>query len=104
MPPAIPGGVAAIDFFAHGSVIISGNVISSFGRGWEFWNWAGTSADAATKGAILIDRGQIPSNPPIANIPIEGNIVAEAEEELGPNGEFWVFTSTSRQVRQLYCD
>lgn len=78
-----PGRPANTD----GSTIVSNNVISDFGRGWEFWNWAGTSEDAATRGAILIERGQIPSNPPIANILIEGNIVAEADEEVGPDGK-----------------
>jgi hypothetical protein len=78
-----PGRPANTD----GSIIVSNNIISDFGRGWEFWNWAGTSEDAATRGAILIERGQIPSNPPLSNILIEGNIVAEADEEIGPDGK-----------------
>lgn len=78
-----PGRPANTD----GCTIVSNNVISEFGRGWEFWNWAGTSDDAATRGAILIERGQIPSNPPMTNILIEGNIVAEADEEVGPDGK-----------------
>jgi hypothetical protein len=78
-----PGRPANTD----GSIIISNNVISDFGQGWEFWNWGGTSEDAATSGAILIERGQIPSNPPLSNILIEGNIVSAVDEQLGPDGK-----------------
>jgi hypothetical protein len=78
-----PGRPANTD----GSIVISGNVITNFGQGLEFYNWAGTGKDAATKGAILIERGQIRSNPPLTDILIVGNIVAQSDDEVGPNGE-----------------
>jgi hypothetical protein len=70
-----------------GTVVVSGNIISDFGRGWEFWNWGGTGPDAATSGAILIERGQIRSNPSLSDVLIVGNIVGDTDEELDPNGQ-----------------
>jgi hypothetical protein len=72
---------------SDGSVIISGNIISDFGRGWEFYNWAGTAPDAATGAVIRIERGQTKSNPPLTDVLIEGNIVSEAEDDLDSAGK-----------------
>jgi hypothetical protein len=67
---------------ADGGVIISGNIISDFGYGHEFWNWAETEdGDAAVSAAIRIERGQLADNPPLSDVLIEGNIVTNAGDE-----------------------
>jgi hypothetical protein len=81
------GGQPARESNSDGNVVISGNVISDFGRGHEFWNWGGTGPDAASKAVIRINKGQIPSNPSLTNVLIEGNMITNADEELGPRGE-----------------
>lgn len=72
---------------SDGSVIISSNVISDFGRGLEFWNWAGDGADATSTAVFRFERGQLNSNPPLSNVLVEGNLITNSEEELGPDGK-----------------
>lgn len=71
-----------------GAIVISGNVISNFGRGHEFWNWGGDGPDAAVGAVIRIERGQLASNPPLSDILVEGNIITNfGKEGVLENGE-----------------
>ena len=72
---------------SDGSIIVANNVISDFGRGLEFWNWAGDGPDAASTAVFRFERGQEATNPPLSNVLVEGNIITNSEDELGPNGE-----------------
>ena len=66
---------------ADGGIIISGNVISDFGGGHEFWNWASDDADKAVPAVIRIERGQLATNPPLSDVLIEGNIITNSGDE-----------------------
>jgi hypothetical protein len=84
---AAADGKPAREANADGTIVISANVISDFGRGHEFWNWGGDGPDAAASAVIRFDRGQLPTNPPLSNVLVEGNVITTASEELGDNGE-----------------
>jgi hypothetical protein len=72
---------------SDGSIIISNNVVSDFGRGLEFWNWGGDGPDAASTGVFRFERGQMESNPPLSNVLVEGNLITNSDEDLGPDGK-----------------
>jgi hypothetical protein len=72
---------------SDGTIIISNNVVSDFGRGLEFWNWGGDGPDAASAAVFRFERGQVASNPPLSNVLVEGNMITNSDEELGPDGE-----------------
>ena len=52
-----------------GGSIIANNIISDFGYGNAHWIWGDTGHP------ILLEHGQIPSNPPLHDVVIQGNIV-----------------------------
>jgi hypothetical protein len=83
---AAAGDKPARNSNSDGSIIISNNVISDFGRGLEFWNWAGDGPDAASTAVFRFEHGQELSNPPLSNVLVEGNLITNSEEELGPDG------------------
>lgn len=72
---------------SDGSIIVSGNVISDFGGGLEFWNWGGSEPEAASSAVIRFDRGQLPTNPPLSHVLVEGNMIIPADEQLNDKGE-----------------
>jgi hypothetical protein len=36
---------------------------------------------------IRFDRGQLTSNPPLSDVLVQGNVIMESPEELGPDGQ-----------------
>jgi hypothetical protein len=69
-------GKAARPANTDGAVRLVGNVISDYGYGNEYWNWGGDGG-VGSSFAIRIDRGQLASNPPIADVLVQGNIVSD---------------------------
>ncbi len=55
-----------------GGSIIAQNIISDFGYGKSYWIWGGSGHECFP---ILLDRGQKPTNPPLADVLIQGNVV-----------------------------
>jgi len=55
-----------------GGSIIAQNIISDFGYGKSHWIWGGSGHDGFP---ILLDRGQKPTNPTLADVLIQGNVV-----------------------------
>ncbi|MDZ4861211.1 MAG: right-handed parallel beta-helix repeat-containing protein [Candidatus Hydrogenedentes bacterium] len=53
--------------------IIANNVFSDFGRGYERYNW-----EQQKSGVITLDSGQLPENPVMTDVIIEGNIVYDS--------------------------
>lgn len=56
-----------------GGSIIANNIISEFGYGGQQWNWEGAGGSA--KSAIVLAQGQLPENPPLRNVIVQGNVV-----------------------------
>jgi hypothetical protein len=75
--------VAAND---DGSTLVTGNVVSDFGYGHDFWNWSGDTPDSLPSGVIRIERGQLASNPPLTDVLIQGNVVTGRASE-NPQGD-----------------
>jgi hypothetical protein len=71
---------------SDGTIIVSNNVISDFGRGLEFWNWAGDGPEAASTAVFRFEKGQLSSNPPLSNVLVLGNVITDSEHELGADG------------------
>ncbi len=55
--------------------VIANNIISDYGYGHEYWNWGGKSAEQGGSFAIALYEGQLPTNPPLTDVLIQGNIV-----------------------------
>ncbi len=66
--PARPANVDA------GTMIVN-NIISDYGYGHEYWNWGGASDDQGSSYAIALYEGQLPRNPPLTDVLVQGNIV-----------------------------
>ncbi|MCC7339240.1 MAG: right-handed parallel beta-helix repeat-containing protein [Pirellulaceae bacterium] len=58
-----------------GDSIITGNIISEFGYGKAAWIWP---SDEYTCVPIKLERGQTAENPPLRNVLISSNVVAES--------------------------
>jgi len=58
-----------------GGTAIVNNVISDYGYGHEYWNWGGATDDQAGSYAIALYEGQLPTNPPLTDVLVQGNIV-----------------------------
>lgn len=81
--------------FTRGN-IIANNIFSDFGFGYEYFNWEGSRG-----GVISLESGQLPENPVMTDVLIQGNIVYDTgrDQELengapvtiGPRYEYAVF-------------
>lgn len=79
--PARPANV-------DGGTIIANNIISDYGFGNEYWNWGGGTSDQAASYAIALFEGQLPTNPPLTDVLIQGNMVYDTgKEKVVVNGE-----------------
>ena len=58
-----------------GDSIITGNIISEFGYGKAAWIWP---SDRHTCVPIKLERGQTAENPPLRNVLVTGNVIAES--------------------------
>ena len=63
-----------------GGIRVVGNLISDYGYGNEYWNWGG-DPEVGSSFAIRVDRGQLPSNPGIRDVLVQGNIVTDAGQD-----------------------
>jgi nitrous oxidase accessory protein NosD len=67
--PAMPAN------FTRGN-IIANNIFSDYGLGYESYNW-----DPQRAGVISLESGQLPENPIMTDVIIEGNIVYDTAQE-----------------------
>ncbi len=56
-----------------GGTIVTNNIITEFGFGDQYWNWEGRGNH--TCNAISLQGGQLPENPPLRDVLIQGNVV-----------------------------
>ncbi len=79
-----------------GAITISGNVITHYGYGHEFWNWGGREADLPGSYAIALYDGQLAENPPLRDVTLIGNIVNDPGHETGepPRYRYAVFVGS----------
>lgn len=73
---------------SDGGSLIANNIISDFGYGNAHWIWGNQG------NPILLDSGQKPDNPPLANVIIQGNIVQNSGRQQA--------ASADRQPRYVY--
>lgn len=66
--PARPANVDA-------GTVIANNIISDYGYGNEYWNWGGASPEHGGSYALAFFEGQLPTNPPLTDVLVQGNMV-----------------------------
>ena len=81
--------------FTRGN-IIANNIFSDFGFGYEYFNWEGSRG-----GVISLESGQLPENPVMTDVLVQGNIVYDTGRDqvleegapvtVGPRYEYAVF-------------
>lgn len=86
--------------------IIANNVFSDFGLGYERYNW-----EQQKSGVISLESGQLPENPIMTNVIIEGNIVYDSAADgdlvagkpqtIPPRYEWAVFIATEPRPQGL---
>lgn len=67
-----------------GGTIIAHNIISDYGRGHGYWNWGGQSPEANGSYAIALYDGQLPENPPLRDVLVQGNVVYDSGRDAAP--------------------
>lgn len=66
-------------------IVIASNIITHYGEGDEYWNWGGKHEDRGSSYAIAFMERQLPSNPLLQDILVEGNIVYDTSRDMpGP--------------------
>lgn len=74
--PAVPANV-------DGGSLISNNIISQFGHGDSYWMWK-----EASRTVFRFDRGQEPSDPPLRDVLVHGNVISNPDaDELVDSAE-----------------
>jgi hypothetical protein len=68
---AARGDVAARPANVDGGSVIAHNIITDFGLGRTRWIWGEEGVGCP----IRFDRGQVPENPPLADVLVQGNVV-----------------------------
>lgn len=67
-----PASAANVD----GGSIIANNIISDFGRGVTRWIWGGHPGYP-----LRFDHGQLPDNPPLTDVVVQGNVVYASDRD-----------------------
>lgn len=67
--------------------ILSGNIITDYGYGHEYWNWGGRAEDCPGSYAIALFEGQLDTNPPLRAMLVTGNIVYNTGRDGKPQKE-----------------
>src|SRR5581483_10853966 len=62
-------GVASHSENTDGGSIIANNIVSDFGYGYAHWIWG------SERSPFRFDRGQEPTDPPLADVLVQGNLV-----------------------------
>lgn len=75
--PAIPAkeGRPAVAANVDGGSVIANNIVSQFGHGDSYWMWKD-----ASRAVFRFDRGQEPSDPPLRDVLVTGNVVSNLEQ------------------------
>ena len=91
--------------FTRGN-IIANNVFSDFGLGYQYFNWKD-----AKGGVICLDSGQLPENPVVTDVILQGNIVYDTGKDQilvdgvpttePPRYEYAVFIATNPRPQGL---
>lgn len=63
-------------------IVIASNIITHYGDGDEYWNWGGKHEDRGSSYAIAFMERQLPSNPLLQDILVEGNIVYDTSRDM----------------------
>ena len=63
-------------------IIISGNQITEYGYGHEYWNWGGMHKDGGGSFAIALLGKQLEENPEISDVLIQGNILHPGKDAV----------------------
>lgn len=73
--PAADGKPARGANYTRGN-IIANNIFSDFGFGYEYFNW-----EKSKSGVISLESGQLPENPVMTDVLIQGNIVYDSGKD-----------------------
>lgn len=73
--PASADKPARVANYTHGN-IIANNIFSDFGFGYEYFNW-----EKSKGGVISLESGQLPENPVMTDVIIQGNIVYDTGKD-----------------------
>ena len=71
------------------------------GYGDDYWHYGGAQDDRGSTYAIALQAAQLPSNPPLRNVLIQGNVVYDVQSEVQqssarkPNYRFAVHVESS---------
>ncbi|HEY0984070.1 right-handed parallel beta-helix repeat-containing protein [Schlesneria sp.] len=76
---ASENGNPAIAANVDGGSLITDNVISQFGYGDSYWMWKDSS-----RAVFRFDRGQEPTDPPLRDVLIQGNIISNPDPDELP--------------------
>ncbi len=60
-----------------GGTIIANNIISEFGQGHSRWVWG----DEANGNPLRFDHGQMPDDPPLTDVLIQGNLIYDTHQD-----------------------
>lgn len=71
------GGKPAVEENVDGGSIIANNIISNFGFGEQYWNWAGH----ANFCALNLGAPPLPGNPSLRNLLVIGNVVHDSGQD-----------------------
>jgi len=92
--------------FTRGN-IIANNIFSDYGFGYEYFNWKQNRT-----GVICLDSGQLPENPVLSDVLIEGNIVYDTGHDqvlkegqpftIEPRYHYAVFISAKPRPEHLH--
>jgi 3D (Asp-Asp-Asp) domain-containing protein len=77
-----PARAANVD----GGTIVANNIISEYGYGNEYWNWGGARENQGGSFAMAFFEGQLPENPPLRDVIVQGNIVYNTGRDGEPDG------------------
>ena len=75
------GDVPATPVNVDAGIIIAQNIISDYGEGNEYWNWGGRHDDRGSSYAIAFLERQLPANPLLRDILVQGNIVYDTSRD-----------------------
>lgn len=72
-----------------GGTVISNNIITEFGEGYEYWHLGGAYDDRGSSYGIAFLAAQLSSNPPLRDILVTGNVVYDttADEISSASGD-----------------
>jgi len=103
---ALEGRPARGANFTRGN-IIANNVFSDFGFGYEYYNWKG-----AKGGVISLESGQLPENPVMTDVIVQGNIIYDTGRDqvledgvpttVAPRYEYAVFITPDPRPEGLH--